>query len=173
MTPSSNCTKGSWQLGHSPSLDYIFVCHKTLTPTQLPDLQRECIITCNSNIKSQKNKWESDGLMDIYFVVGVTTIPYPKFGVIINIIFKEDNSYCVTIGDIPQSRCLNFIELSSMALEQKGKGCIANTYTMCSKIYVKWITTWKVHTRSNIYLQQGHATTWACQCCWTQVVMLI
>jgi hypothetical protein len=45
-----------------------------------------------------KNKWESAGLMDGCFVVGVTAIPYPGFGVIINIVSKEDITYCVLGG---------------------------------------------------------------------------
>ena len=38
--------------------------------------------------------------MDSYYVIGVTAIPYPGFGVLINIV-SEDIAYCVTIGDIP------------------------------------------------------------------------
>lgn len=37
-----------------------------------------------------RNKWESTGLMDRYFVVGVTSSSYPCFGVIINIVSEED-----------------------------------------------------------------------------------
>jgi hypothetical protein len=48
-----------------------------------------------------KNKWESDILMDIYYVVGVNAIPYLGLGVIINIISKHDNTYYVIIIDIP------------------------------------------------------------------------
>ena len=51
-------------------------------------------------IAEHKNEWESDGLMDSYYVIGVTAIPYPGFGVLINIVY-EDIAYCVTIGDIP------------------------------------------------------------------------
>ena len=47
-----------------------------------------------------KNKWESVGLMDGYYVVGVNGIPYPRFGVIINIISNEDIAKCFTINDI-------------------------------------------------------------------------
>ena len=50
---------------------------------------------------NHKNKWESDKLMDGYYVVGVTIILYLGFGVVINIVFKEDNSYYVAIGDTP------------------------------------------------------------------------
>ena len=31
----------------------------------------------------------------------------------------------------------------------------------------------QVRPHSNTYLQRGHATTWACQFCWTQIVMLV
>jgi hypothetical protein len=47
--------------------------------------------------------------MDDYYVFGVrpqvtlvgevAAIPYPGFGVLINIVFKEDIAYCVTIGE--------------------------------------------------------------------------
>jgi hypothetical protein len=60
-----------------------------------------------------KNKWKSDGFMDIYYVVGVISIPYPRFGMIINIVSKDDNFYHAT--------CLNFIKLSSMTLGKKRK----------------------------------------------------
>jgi hypothetical protein len=41
-------------------------------------------------LANNKNKWESAGLMEGYYVVGVTAIPYPGFGVIINIVSKYD-----------------------------------------------------------------------------------
>jgi hypothetical protein len=47
----------------------------------------------------------SEGFMDGYYVVGVIAIPYPRFGVIIKIVSKEDNAYHATIGDIPQCTC--------------------------------------------------------------------
>ena len=46
-----------------------------------------------------KNKWESAGLMDGDYVVGVTAIPYPGYGVIIDIFSKEDITYRITIGN--------------------------------------------------------------------------
>jgi hypothetical protein len=59
-----------------------------------------------------KNKWESVGLMDNYYVVGITTIPYPGFGVLFNIVFKKDITYHVTIGDMPHCTCPNFTKMS-------------------------------------------------------------
>ena len=38
-------------------------------------------------------------------LVGVTSISYLRFGVIINIVSKEDNSYYVTITNIPHFTC--------------------------------------------------------------------
>lgn len=58
--------------------------------------------------------------MDSYYVVGVATIPYPGFGVLINIIAKEDSTYRVTIGDKPLCTCPDFTKLSSRSLERKG-----------------------------------------------------
>lgn len=42
-----------------------------------------------------KIKWESDGLIDGYYVVGVIVILYLGFGVITNIVSNKDNSYYV------------------------------------------------------------------------------
>ena len=74
--------------------------------------------------------------MDMYYVVGVTAISHPKFGVIINIVSKVDNSYRVAIGDILQCICLDFIKMSFMALGNKGK------WVHCKHLYYvyRWIT---------------------------------
>ena len=89
------------------------------------------------------NKWESDGLMDIYYVVGVTTILYLEFGVIVNIISKEDNFYCITIGDLPQCTSLDFVKLSSMALGKKRK------WRYCKCLYYVFIFLCKVNYDNN------------------------
>ena len=68
-----------------------------------------------------KNKWKSAGLMDGCYVVGVTATPYPGFRVIINMVFKEDITYHVTIGDIMYYTCPNFTKMSSHALGKNGK----------------------------------------------------
>ena len=39
--------------------------------------------------------------MDGYYVLGVIAIPYLEFGVIINIISEEENTYCLKLSDIP------------------------------------------------------------------------
>jgi hypothetical protein len=68
-----------------------------------------------------KNKCNNVGLTDGYYVVGVTAIPYPSYGVIINIVSKVDIRYCITIGDIPHCTCPDFTKMSSQALGNKGK----------------------------------------------------
>ena len=68
-----------------------------------------------------KNKWESVGCMDGNYVVSVTAIPYPGYGVIIDIVSKEDITYRITIGDIPHCTCPDFTKMSSQALGKKGK----------------------------------------------------
>jgi hypothetical protein len=68
-----------------------------------------------------KNKWESAGLTDGYYVVGITAVPYPGFGVLINIVSKEDITYCVTIGNMPHCTCSDFTKMSSQSLEKKEK----------------------------------------------------
>ena len=83
--------------------------------------------------ENHKNKWESVGLMNMYNVVGVTPITYLEFGVLINIISKEDITYCVTIGDVPHCMCCDFTIITSQALGKKRKnGCIASIFIMCS-----------------------------------------
>jgi hypothetical protein len=64
-------------------------------------------------MEEHKNKWENAGLIDGYYMVVVTVIPYPGVGVIINIVSKEDITYCVTIGNIPHCTCLDFTKMSS------------------------------------------------------------
>lgn len=44
-----------------------------------------------------KKKWESDKLMDGYYAIGVTHIPYPSIGVIINIT-SEDITYVLQLA---------------------------------------------------------------------------
>ena len=57
--------------------------------------------------------------MDKYFVVGIVVILNLRFGMIINIISKEHNSYCITIGDIPKCTCSNFIIMLLNTLRKK------------------------------------------------------
>jgi hypothetical protein len=72
-----------------------------------------------------KNEWESAKLIDHYFLVGVTAIPYLLFGKLIIIVFKEDISYHVTLGDIMHYTChLNLYG-------KKGNRCIANIFIIC------------------------------------------
>jgi hypothetical protein len=59
--------------------------------------------------------------MDNYYVVRVIAIPYLRFGVLINIISKEDIAYRATIGDMPLCICLDFTKISSHPLGRKGK----------------------------------------------------
>jgi hypothetical protein len=72
-------------------------------------------------LADHKNKWESAGLIKCYYVVGVTAIPYPGLGVIINIVSNHDIIYHVTIGDILHCTCPDFMKMSSHALRKKGK----------------------------------------------------
>jgi hypothetical protein len=54
-------------------------------------------------------------------VIGITAILYPGFGVLINIVSKEDITYHVTIGDMLHCTCPDFTKMSSQSLEKKGK----------------------------------------------------
>jgi hypothetical protein len=59
--------------------------------------------------------------MNGHYVVGVTAIPYPGYGMIINIVSKVDIAYRITIGDIPHCTCPDFTKMSSQALGKKKK----------------------------------------------------
>ena len=64
-------------------------------------------------------KWESARLIDGYYVVGVTAIPYPRFGFIINIVSKGEITYHVTLGNIPQCICPDSTKTSSYAIRRE------------------------------------------------------
>ena len=63
-----------------------------LTSNILQDNAPRSTYTC---CKSIKIKWDSTCHINGYYVIGVTSILYPRYGVIINIISKDDNSYWV------------------------------------------------------------------------------
>ena len=52
-------------------------------------------------------------------MVGIIGILYPGFGVIMNIVFKQDIIYHVTIGDIPHCTCLDFTKCLLKHWERK------------------------------------------------------
>ena len=89
--------------------------HAPPNPDAHPTSRFGKTVRCNPTapMADHKNKWESAGLMDGYYVVGVTAIPYPGFGVLINIVSKEDIAYRVTISDIPHYTCPDFTKMSS------------------------------------------------------------
>ena len=69
--------------------------------------------------------------MDSYYVAGVTAIPYPGYGVIINIVSTDDIKYRITIGDIPHYTYPDFTKMSSQALEKKGKWMYCKHLFLC------------------------------------------
>jgi len=87
------------------------------------------IVRCNLPILTaiHKTKWKIAGFIYNYYMVGVTTISYPGFGVLINILFKEDilhtvsqlATFCIIITLTLQTYHFNLWEI-------KGNGCIAN-----------------------------------------------
>lgn len=50
-------------------------------------------VTIQWHPQHRQIKWESVGFLDGYYMVGIATILYPGFKLIINIISKKDNSY--------------------------------------------------------------------------------
>jgi len=115
--------------------------HMPPNPNAHPTFRFEKTVCRNptTSTADHKNKYESAGLMDGYFVVGVTAIPYLRFGVIISHVSKDDITYRVTIADIPHCICLDFTKMSSHALGKKGNGCIANIFIMCLDFCAMWI----------------------------------
>ena len=83
---------GSQQLGHSSSLNCILVCHQSMTPTQLPKIQKQCNGILSTPTVDHKNKQENDVFMDVVYVVGVIAILHQILEVIVNIVSKENNS---------------------------------------------------------------------------------
>ena len=90
--------------------------------------------------------------MDGYYVIGVTPIPYPCLGVIINIVSKEDNTYHVTIGDILKAH-VQTSPKCQLKLWRKN-ACVASTCTMCLDFCVRWIS----RTISSFLLQRTYTT---------------
>ena len=88
-----------------------------------------------------KNKRESIGLMDNYYVVGVIGIPYSGCGVIINIVYERITS---TVSQLVTS-CIAHAWISRNCplkpWERKANGCIINIYTMyldlCARLTTK------------------------------------
>lgn len=78
--------------------------------------------------------------MDGYYIVEVTATPYSRFGVIMNIMSKEDNSQSVTIGNMPQCTCHNFTGMSSHALGKKKEIDILQTPILCLMISMQVVT---------------------------------
>jgi hypothetical protein len=85
-------------------------------------------------IAKHQNKQDGTELMDGYYVVGITPMQYPWFGVIINIIYKEDNTYHITIGSIPRCTCPYFTKMLSGALGQKKEIDVLQTSIICVQI---------------------------------------
>jgi hypothetical protein len=99
-----------------------------------------------------KNKWESAGLMNRYYVVGITPILYLEFGVLINIVSKEDITYRVTIGDMPHCTCFDFNKMSSQSLGNKEK------WVYCKHLYYVFRFLCKMNYDSDKFI---HAPTYS------------
>ena len=95
--------------------------HVPLNPDAHPTSRFDKLVHRNLTalIVYHENKWESVGLMDGYYVVGIIVIPYPGFGVLINIVSKEDITYRVIISDMPHCSCPDFNKMSSQSLGSK------------------------------------------------------
>jgi hypothetical protein len=102
-------------------------------------------------LTAHKNKWESARLIEGYYVVGVTAIPYMGLGVIINIVSNHDITYHVTFGNIPHCTCLDFTKMSSHALGKKGK------WVYCKHFYYVFRFLYKMDYESDKFI---HAPTY-------------
>jgi hypothetical protein len=122
-----SCVASCPQLQPSQSLEHIWVSLNPSTHSTCSFLNTMCSNATRPITNQVGECWPQRW----YYVVGVTTIPCLGFEVIINIVSKKENSYHVTIGDMPQCTCLDFNKMSSHALGKNGNECIANTHTMC------------------------------------------
>lgn len=118
-TLDSNCNKGRHflrvlglqQLQHSSSLDHIFCVPPKLDAhltSKFSKITRQIPTTLflQSNNIDVDHKWRNSKLMDWYYIVRFTAIPYPRFRVINNVVSHEDSLCLVTIGDLPQCTCI-------------------------------------------------------------------
>lgn len=87
-------------------------------------------------------------------LLGVIIISYPRFRVVINIIFKKENSYCVTICSIPQCTCQTSPNYPLKLYSKNGDGCTANIFVTYLDFSMRWITTMV----TLFVLQHIHAT---------------
>ena len=133
-----------------PHIDF----HVPLHPDAHPTLKFGKSVHCNLATPTidYKNKWENAELMGSYYVVEITAIPYPGFGVLINIVSKEDITYRVTIGDMPHCTCPDFIKMSSQSLGKKNK------WVYCKHVYYVFRILCKVDYNSDKFI---HASTYS------------
>ena len=101
-----------------------------------------------TSMANHKNKWENAKSMDAYYVVWVTPIPYPCFGVTINIVSKEDNTYRVTIGGIPNAHVWTSPKCQLKLWRKK--------WMYCKHLHYVFICLCKVDFKNNEFI---HAST--------------
>ena len=77
-----------------------------------------------SPMADHKNKWESVGLINDYCVVGVSAIPYPGYGVIINIIDKDDITSRISRVHTSQNVLSNIGKYREMGVLQTSLLCV-------------------------------------------------
>lgn len=98
--------------------------------------------------------------MDKYYAVGITTILYPCYGVVITIVSKEPlihTKFPFPIYLI--AHALTSLRCASMHLGREGNGCTMNTYTTCLHFVQGGLQQWQINLCPNLHLQRGHAIT--------------
>ena len=138
---------------HSPTLGCISMCPQIQTPTRLPSFWRQCVAIMQTHNKLQiqmEHYWTR-----VHLLCGwVIAIPYPNFGVIMNIVSKEDTSNHVTIGNIRTTHAHTLKKMSCRALAKRGYWCIANIYTM----YLSFCARWTMIVTSSFTVQHSPST---------------
>ena len=83
-----------------------------------------------------KNYWDNDGLVDEYYVVRAIAIPYLEYGVIIDIIHKEDvtNRVADDVPKLHQNVVSSFGKEREMDLPQ-------TNFVISLNFYARWIMT--------------------------------
>ena len=147
---------GILQLQYFWTIGRISICHHIHMHTQLPCLGRECVTI-------QQHQWwitKTNGRAQNSWLVGVTTIPYPRFGVIINIVSKEDTR---TMSQFAISH-IAFALISQKKIIQslgkkRGNGCTTNIFILCVDFCARWLST----MTSSFTLQRTPSTrSWNC-----------
>ena len=100
------------------------LCHNPTTPTVY-----------------HPKKWENTRLLDGNYVVTVTSLPYPRFVVIINIVSKANIAYMLQLATSHSARAWTSPKCPLRLGERKENLVYSKHLTTYSCFYARWIMT--------------------------------